>query len=142
MLGGSSGEALGWAGRRGERGTGDPSEEWPFLLTPARPQPQLVPRWLEEGAAAGSQGSGEPRVPGTGHRAGLLSLQLTEAGEPSSRASRQDFGASRRCSGWSESRADMAHLRGFANQVRGASGPRACVSSVHVRLTRTAGCRV
>eukprot|EP00069_Balaena_mysticetus_P022311 bmy_14211T0 len=32
------------------------------------------------------------------------------------RASRRDLGASRRCSGWSEGRADMAHLRGFANQ--------------------------
>lgn len=50
--------------------------------------------------------------------AGLLSFQLTEAREPGSRASRRDLGASWGCHGWSEGIADMAHLRGFANQVR------------------------
>ena len=62
------------------------------------------------------------------HRARLLSFQLTEAREPASRASRRDLGASWGCSRWSEGIADMAHLRGFANQVRLVPGWGVCGS--------------
>lgn len=57
----------------------------------------------------------------------LLSFQLTEARKPGSSVSRRDLGASWGRHGWSESIANMAHLRGFANQVRigflGSKGP-------------------
>lgn len=65
----------------------------------------------------GAWPGGAPCAP-TKHGTGLLSFQLPEAREPGSRASRRDLGASWGCHGWSEGIADMAHLRGFANQVR------------------------